>query len=205
MWMTITKTLQKLINSKVFPYCVIGGLIYFWIADRVELRKNVSRLENNQLALVEQYSRQIEITNSTFERLFHKEDSIAKLVGIKPESVQQVIVNNYHYKDSIIVNIPFTDSTKSDTIKFLTPIKCMKIGGYITKSGITFNYEEYNDKLHTFLYKVNNKKISFRNKEKVGFDKSFLFIKWNNHFDAKTYSECKQDTISIEKNIKIIK
>jgi hypothetical protein len=203
--MIIWTLIQKIINSKIFLYCVIGILIWFWINDRINLRKDINRFESNQKALIEQHSREIQITSKTFERLFHKEDSIAKLVGIKPTILQQTIVNNYSHKDSTVVNIPFKDTTNIDTIKFIAPIKCFKIGGYVTKSGITFNYEEYNDKLYTFLYKVNNKRVSFRSKDKIGFDKSFLFIKWNNHIDSKTYSECKQDTVSIEKNIKIIK
>jgi hypothetical protein len=203
--MIIWTIIQKIINSKIFLYCVIGVLVWFWINDRVKLKQDINRFESNQKALIEQHSREIQITSKTFERLFHKEDSIAKLVGIKPTILQQTIVNNYSHKDSTIVNIPFKDSTNIDTLKFLTPIKCMVIGGYVTKKGITFNYEEYNDKLYTFLYKVNNKRISFRSKDKIGFDRSFLFIKWNNHIDSKTYSECKQDTVSIEKNIKIIK
>ena len=197
--------IQKVLNSKIFLYCVIGGLIWFLINDKIKFKQTINRLENNQLALIEQYSRQIEVTQQTFEKLFHKEDSIAKLVGIKPVQLQQTIVSNYYDKDSIVVNVPFKDSTNRDTLRFLTPVKCMVIGGYVTKSGITFNYEEYRDKLYTFLYKVNNKRISFRSKDKIGFDRSFLFVKWNNHVNVKVYSECKQDTISIEKNIKIIK
>ena len=174
MWSLVLNKILQLINSKLFLYCVIGGLVWFWINDRISLKENINRLENNQIALVESHSRQMEITSKTFERLFHKEDSIAKLVGIKPEVLHQVIVNNYSHKDSTIVNIPFKDSVNRDTLKFIAPLKCLTVEGYVTKQGITFTKEEFNDRLYTFLYKVNNKKISFRNKDKVGFDRSSL-------------------------------
>ena len=203
--MVIWTIIQKIINSKIFLYCVIGVLIWFWINDRIKLKQDINRFESNQISLIENYSRELQLTRQSFQKLFHKEDSIAKLIGIKPTQLQQVIVNNYHYKDSTINNIHYSDTTKRDTMKFIAPLGCMKLEGYTTKEGITFTAKEFNDKLHTYLYKINNKRVSFRSKDKIGFDRSFLFIKWNNHIDSKTYSECKQDTISIEKNIKIIK
>lgn len=196
--------LKNILNSKIFLYCIIGFVIWFWIKDRQSLKQDVERLSNNQIALTLQHSRELEVTKNEFKRLFHKEDSIAQLVGIKPSQVQQVIVNNYHYKDSTVVNVPYQDSTKTDTMKFIAPLGCMKVEGYVTKKGVTFTNEEFNDKFHTFLYKINNKRISFRNKDKINYDHSFLFLKWNKHFDVKTYSECKQDTVSVETNIKVI-
>lgn len=199
------KLINSIINSKLFLYAILISILIIWY--KVDRNKNekLDRLENNQIALTEQYSRQLQLTRQDFQRIYHKEDSIAKLVGIKPKQLETVIVNNYHYKDSTVVNVPYQkDSIKSDTLKFIAPLGCMSVEGYTTKSGIVFTGKEYNDIIHTFLYKVTNKKLSFRSKGKIGFDHSFLFIKWNNHIDVKTYSECKQDTIKVERNIKII-
>ena len=190
MWTIILSQLKNLLNSKIFLYCLVGGLIWFWIVDRKSLKNNVDRLYSNQIALTEQYSRELQLNRQDFQRIYHKEDSIAKIVGIKPKQIQQVIVNNYHYKDSTTNYIPYRDTIKNDTMHFIAPLGCMKVEGYTTKSGIVFTNNEYNDILHTFLYKR--------------YDHKFLFIKWGKYIDAKVYSECKKDTVAIEKNIKII-
>jgi hypothetical protein len=194
MWITIFNNLipqiKNLLNSKLFLYCVIGGLVYFWYIGDQKKNEKIDRLSSNQIALTEQFSRQLQLTSQDFQRIYHKEDSIAKIVGIKPNQIQQVIVNNYHYKDSTNTYIPYVDTTKRDTLKFIAPLKCMKVEGYVVKSGVVFTKEEFNDKLHTFLYKK--------------YDHKFLFFKWGKYIDAKVYSECKHDTIAVEKNIKII-
>lgn len=194
MWTILLKQLTKIVNSKIFLYLLIGGIVWFWINDRKELRTNIDRLESNQIALTEQQSRELQLTRQDFKRIFHKEDSIAKLIGIKSNQLQTVIVNNYHYKDSTTNYIPYTESTNKDTMRFIAPLGCMKVEGYTTKQGITFTKKQYNDKLHTFLYGIERKH-------------RFLFIKWGDWVvsNAVTYSECMKDTINVEKNIKIIK
>jgi hypothetical protein len=190
MWTVILSQFKNLINSKLFLYCVIGGLVYFWYVGDKKKNEKIDMLASNQIALTEQFSRQLQLTSQDFQRIYHKEDSIAKLVGIKPSQLQTVIVNNYHYKDSTTNYIPYKDTTKQDTMKFIAPLGCMKVEGYTTKSGVVFTNKEYNDILHTFLYKR--------------YDHKFLFFKWGKYIDAKVYSECKKDTVSVEKNIKII-
>jgi hypothetical protein len=188
------KILQNLINSKIFLYCVIGGLVWFWITDRSELRQNIHRLENNQIALTTQQSIQQQVTVGEFKKLHSKEDSIAKLVGLKPNQIQNVIVNNYHYKDTTIVEVPLQpkDSLSRDTLSFVAPINCMQVKGeVINNKKVRILDVELNDKLHTFVYKKYNNK--------------FLFIKWNKYYDVITYSECMKKNINVEQNIKIIK
>ena len=188
MWKVIIKQLKNLINSKLFLYLVIGGLVYFWYLDRQNLAENVNRLSRNQEALVLHTTEQVEITKREFQKLYHKEDSIAKSIGIKSNQVQQVIVNNYHYKDTSIVQFPLEEH--GDTLKFIKPIGCIQVEGYVLDKNITFTKTESIDTLTTILYGKRPHK--------------FLFFKWGKWvIDAKTYSACKQDTIHIEKNLKI--
>jgi hypothetical protein len=138
------------------------------------------------------------LTRSDFKRLFHLEDSIANKIGIKTKTIENVVVNNYHYKDTTIVSFPLTkkDSTiNTDTLQFTANMGCMMIDGEVIKSTNTINIKDkdYRDVLYTYLYQA--------------YDSRFLGFLWKTgkHIDAKTYSECMQDTISIERNIKIIK
>lgn len=191
--LSLLPILKSVLSNKITLYIGGGLLIYLLWMNNLKLRESVGRLENNQIALTEQYSRQLDLNRQDFQRIYHKEDSIAKVIGIKPKQLEQVIVNNYHYKDSIstTINIPYKrDSLSKDTIKFIEPLGCMNISGYIYNNSIKFTGEEFSDILHTFLYKR--------------YDHKFLFFKWGKYIDAKTYSECKNDTISVEKNIKII-
>ena len=188
MWTVILKWGKKILNSKLLLYAIIAGVVYLWMVDRKNLADNVDRLSRNQDAILLRQSEQVELTQREFKRLYYKEDSIAQLVGIKPKQLQQVIVNNYHYKDTSIVQFPTIKS--GDTIKFVKPIGCLKVEGYVLRDSISFTKPEFNDKLHTFLYGKRPHK--------------FLFIKWGKWIiDAKTYSECKNDTIQVEKNLKI--
>jgi len=200
-WKILLKWLKTLLNSKIFLYAVIAGCIYLWMIDRKNLSANVDRLKQNQDALLANQSEQIDLTKREFQKYYHYEDSIAQKIGIKPNQVQNVIVNNYHYKDTSIVQFPMTHS--GDTMKFIKPVGCWKVEGYVLKDSITFTKRKFDDVFHTFLYnKKRDIKVSF--KKNINFDHSFLFIKWNNlTVDAKTYSECKNDTIQVEKNLKI--
>jgi len=189
MWTIILKWIKNLLNSKIFLYAVIAGCIYLWMIDRKNLSANVDRLKQNQDALLANQSEQIDLTRREFKKYYHYEDSIAQKIDIKPNQVQNVIVNNYHYKDTSIIQFPLIP-TKGDTLKFIAPIKCMKVEGYTIDKKIIFTNETFNDKFHTFLYGVRPHK--------------FLFIKWGKWIvDSKTYSECLNDTVSVEKNLKI--
>jgi len=201
MWTVILSWGKKILNSKLLLYAVIAGVVYLWMVDRKNLAENVNRLEKNQNALIQNQSEQIELTKREFVKLYHKEDSIAQKIGIKPNQVQQVIVNNYHYKDTSIVQFPTIKI--GDTIKFIKPVGCLKVEGYVLRDSITFTNQRFDDILHTFLYRnKRDTKISFG--KNIAYDHSFLFFKWNDRtINAKTYSECKGDTIKVENNLKI--
>jgi len=193
----ISTLFNKIINSNITIYIILGVIIYLLYTSNVKLRNDVSRLENNQIALTTEYSRQIEVSKSTFKQLFHKEDSIANLINIKTKTIKNVVVNNYHYKDTTIVSFPLTkkDSINTDTLQFTANMGCMMVDGEVIKSTNTINIKDkdYRDVLYTYLYEA--------------YDSRFLGFLWKigKHIDAKTYSECMQDTVSIERNIKIIK
>jgi hypothetical protein len=197
MWIKILTFLKTIINSKIFLYAVIGLVIYLWITDRKNLSNTVGRLERNQDALLINSREQQVLTTREFKRLYPKVDSLAQALGIKPKQVQNVIVNNYHYKDSTVVIVPLKPSdtiySKSDTLKFLAPLGCMKVSGYVINKTLVFNKEFYNDKFHTFLYG-----------ERPHF---LLGIKWLGYgkwiINSKTYSECLNDIITTESNLKI--
>ncbi len=197
MWKIIMNQIKNLINSKLFLYILLGGLTYFWVTDRNNLRNRIEILNNNQVSLIAQSSRELGLLRSDFKRYYHKEDSIASLIGIKSKEIHQVIVNNYHYKDSTTIIVPLKkDSiyTTNDTLKFIAPLGCMEVTGNVIKSKdiIEFKDRKFNDKLHTFLYQ--------------SYDHRFLGFLWKvgKYMNVKTYSECLKDTVSIERNIKII-
>lgn len=186
MWSIILKNLNKFLNSKLLLYVVIAGVVYLWTVDRKNLADNVSRLEKNQDALILNQSEQVELYRKDFKRYFPKLDSIAKKINITKPT--QIIVNNYSYKDTSIVQFPMKQY--GDTLKFAKPIGCIRVEGYVLDKVITFTKQESIDTLTTFLYGKRPHK--------------FLFIKWGKWIiDAKTYSACKGDTIKIEKNLKI--
>ena len=196
MWIKILTFLKTIFNSKLFLYIVIGGVVYLWWMDRGNLTTTITRLDRNQTALLSNHNEQVEITKKEFQRFYHREDSIMQILGIKPKQVQNVIVNNYHYKDSTTVIIPLQKDTshfKSDTLKFLAPLGCMKVSGYVINKTLIFEKESYNDKFHTFLYG-----------ERPHF---FLGIKWLGYgkwvINSKTYSECLNDIVETESNLKI--
>lgn len=191
----LSKLFNKVINSNIVIYIILGFIIYLLYTSNVELRNSVNRLESNQTALTIEYSRQIEVTKNDFKRLFHNEDSIANLIGIKTKRIENVIVNNYHYKDTTIVSFPIIkkDSVNNDTLSVSVDLGCMKIEEEIVGDTVYVKDKEYRDVLYTYLYQV--------------YDGRFLGFLWKTgkHIDAKTYSECMQDTILVERNIKIIK
>lgn len=200
--MTLLNKIQQLINSKIFLYLVIGGLVYFWINDRVELRQDIKRLENNQTALTTNSAMQQQMYLGEFKKIHHKEDSIAKLVGLKPKDITNVIVNNYHYKDTTIVEVPVTPrDSLSDTLQFISPINCGYIKGRITglpkdidvsKIKVGVEDTDIKDSLYTYMYEDYDRFLGF-------------LWKRNKRYEAVTYSECQKKIIHTEKNVKIIK
>lgn len=192
---SILTLFKKVFNSNVLIYIILGFIIYLLYTSNVELRNSVNRLESNQTALAIEYSRQIEVTKNDFKRLFHIEDSIANKIGVKTKRIENVIVNNYHYKDTTIVSFPIIkkDSVNNDTLSVSVDLGCMKIEEEIIGDTVYVKDKEYRDVLYTYLYQV--------------YDGRFLGFLWKTgkHIDAKTYSECMQDTILVERNIKIIK
>jgi hypothetical protein len=196
MWIKILTFLKTIINSKIFLYAVIGLVIYLWFTDRKNLTTTITKLDRNQTALLSNHNEQVELTRREFQKFYRREDSIMQLIGIKPKQVQNVIVNNYHYKDSTIVIVPLKKdsvTSKSDTLKFLAPLGCMKVSGYVINKTLVFEKESYSDKFHTFLYG-----------ERPYF---FLGIKWLGYgkwiINSKTYSECLNDVVETESNLKI--
>jgi hypothetical protein len=196
MWTILLSKIQQIVNSKLFLYLVIGGLVYFWIVDRKQLRDNISRLETNQIALTTNSSIQQQVYLGEFKKLHSKEDSIAKLIGLKPKDITNVVVNNYHYKDTTIVQVPLIpkDSTSKDTLTFISPIKCGYVSGEVYLKNMTIKIKEVDtkDTLHTFLYENYNRFLGF-------------LWKRNKRYEAVTYSECMNKVINTEENIKIIK
>lgn len=197
MWIKILTFLKTVINSKIFLYIVIGLVVFLWWKDRGNLTTTITKLDRNQTALLSNHNEQVEITKREFQKFYHREDSVMQLLGIKPKQVQNVIVNNYHYKDSTIIIVPLQKDTihliNSDTLKFLAPLGCMKVSGYVINKTLVFNKESYNDKFHTFLYGERPHYI--------------LGIKWLGYgkwiINSKTYSECLNDVIETESNLKI--
>ena len=195
MW-NLLPILQKILNSKIFLYCVIGGLVWFYITNSIKTRETIHRLENNQIAYAQQSSMQIQLTTAQFKLMEPKLDSIAKLVKLKPKDITNVIVNNYHYKDTTIVTVPLTpkDSTSKDTFEFISPMKCGYVKGLVDTKNLTIRITDIDlkDTLDTYLYEDYDRFLGF-------------LWKRNKRYEAVTYSECQHKVIHTQKNVKIIK
>lgn len=143
------------------------------------------------VALIKDKSRQQELTVKELKDLYPKYDSIAKVLNIKTKHITNIVDTKYRFKDSTLSVTVLSKDSVSEKSYFNLNEKCYSLSGYIKKDSISFTKKEVNDKLTTFLYK--------------DWEKKYLWglFKFKPYYNAKVYSECMKDTISVINNIKI--
>jgi hypothetical protein len=149
------------------------------------------RFSSNMVALIKSKSRQQELTVNELKELYPKYDSLAKELNIKTKRITNIIDTKYRFRDSIITSTVLKTDSVSEKSYFTMKEKCYTFSGFIKKDSISFTNKEFNDKLTTFLYK--------------DWEKKYLWglIKRKPYYNAKVYSECMKDTVSVLNNIKI--
>jgi hypothetical protein len=187
----MTKFISKENLKLILQIAAIAILVLF-IVDYCNEKKNRKVYEQNQMNYLVDGSRQLQLTRAELKTLLENDQALAgKLdtMGIKVRNVTNIVENTYHIKDTTITHNSFYHDQITDRNYFDIDAGCFRILGYVTPDSIVTNSKELNDKLTTFLYK--------------DFRRRFWFIKWSPYYTAKTWSECKHDTISVTRNIKI--
>lgn len=187
----ITKFISKENLKLLLQLAAIALLVYF-IYDSCNQRAERKIYEQNQLNYLTDGARQLTLTRSELKILLQSDQRLAGKIdtmGIKVRNITNIVQNTYHIKDTTITHNTFIHDQLTDRNFFNVDYGCFKISGYVTRDSIVTESRELNDKLSTFLYK------DFRHR--------FWFIKWGKYFTAKTWSDCKHDTIAVTRNIKI--
>jgi len=206
----VKKGYTWLIKQPILIYCLLGAIIYFQYTSNLELKKDIRRLENNQMAYAIKQSIQVDLTLSQFKVMEPKLDSIAKLIKIKPKQIRNVIVNQYNYKDTSISSVPVssTDLSLDDidfgvstrSLEFISPIKCGYVNGKILNIPIDIDYSNIKVKLDSVSINPILDTYLYEDYER------FLGFLWkkNKRYEAVTYDECQSKVIYSQKNVRII-
>jgi len=185
-----------MIRNRIIIVLVIAVLLLFTsLAGLFKLYQNEKeerkRFSNNMVALITNKSRQQELTAKELKELYPKYDSLANALNIKTKYITNIIDTRYRFKDSVITSTVLKTDSVSEKSYFTLNEKCYNFSGYIKKDSISFTNKEFKDNLTTFLYKDWQKKYLWG------------LLKFKPYYNAKIYSECMKDTISVINNIKI--
>ena len=181
------RILIGLILLVLFLFTSLAGLFKLYQNEKDERK----RFGDNMVALIKDKSRQQELTARELKDLYPKYDSLAKELNLKTKYITNIVETKYRFKDETITSTILTVDKVSEKNYFTLNEKCYSLSGYIKKDSISFTNKEFNDNLTTFLYK--------------DWEKKYLWglIKRKPYYNAKIYSECMKDTISVINNIKI--
>lgn len=165
----------------------LAGLFKLYQKEKEERK----RFSNNMVALIKDKSRQQELTVKELKELYPKYDSLAKVLNIKTKHITNIIDTKYRFRDSIITSTVLKTDSVSEKSYFTLKEKCYNFSGFIKRDSISFTNKEFKDNLTTFLYK--------------DWEKKYLWglLKFKPYYNAKIYSDCMKDTISVINNIKI--
>ena len=187
---------KKMLRNRIIIVLVVSVLLLFTaLAGLFKLYQNEKeerkRYNNNMIALIEDKSRQQELTVKELKELYPKYDSLAKELNIKTKYITNIIDTKYRFRDSTITSTVLKTDSVAEKAYFTLKEKCYNFSGYIKRDTISFTNKEFKDNLTTFLYK--------------DWDKKYLWglIKFKPFYSVKVYSECMKDTISVNNNIKI--
>jgi hypothetical protein len=182
-------------NRILIGLVIVVLLLFTSLAGLFKLYQNEKeerkRFSNNMVALIKDKSRQQELTVKELKELYPKYDSLAKVLNIKTKHITNIIDTKYRFRDSIITSTVLKTDSVSEKSYFTLKEKCYNFSGFIKKDSISFTNKEFKDNITTFLYK--------------DWEKKYLWglLKFKPYYNAKVYSECMKDTISVMNNIKI--
>ena len=182
-------------NRILIGLVIVVLLLFTSLAGLFKLYQNEKeerkRFSNNMVALIKDKSRQQELTVKELKELYPKYDSLAKVLNIKTKHITNIIDTKYRFRDSIITSTVLKTDSVSEKSYFTLKEKCYNFSGFIKKDSISFTNKEFKDNITTFLYK--------------DWEKKYLWglLKFKPYYNAKVYSECMKDTISVINNIKI--
>jgi hypothetical protein len=176
-----------LVTLVLLCFLTIGLLFKLYKDEKAER----IRYNNNMLALLENKSRQQELTINEFKKLYPKYDSIAKQLNIKTKHITDVIDTKYRFKDTTLITSILKKDSVSEKSYFNFTDKCYSISGFIKKDSVSLTNREIKDNL-----------IIYKHKD---WEKKYLWglIKLRPFMSVKIYSECKKDTIQVINNIKL--
>lgn len=182
-------------NRILIGLVIVVLLLFTSLAGLFKLYQNEKeerkRFSNNMVALIKDKSRQQELTVKELKELYPKYDSLAKVLNIKTKHITNIIDTKYRFRDSIITSTVLKTDSVSEKSYFTLKEKCYNFSGFIKRDSISFTNKEFKDNITTFLYK--------------DWEKKYLWglLKFKPYYNAKVYSECMKDTISVINNIKI--
>ncbi len=182
-------------NRILIGLVIVVLLLFTSLAGLFKLYQNEKeerkRFSNNMVALIKDKSRQQELTVKELKELYPKYDSLAKVLNIKTKHITNIIDTKYRFRDSIITSTVLKTDSVSEKSYFTLKEKCYNFSGFIKRDSISFTNKEFKDNLTTFLYK--------------DWEKKYLWglLKFKPYYNAKIYSDCMKDTISVINNIKI--
>lgn len=171
----------------ILMFTSLAGLFKLYQNEKEERK----RFSNNMVALITDKSRQQELTAKELKELYPKYDSLANVLNIKTKYITNIIDTKYRFRDSVITSTVLKTDSVSEKSYFTLKEKCYNFSGYIKRDSISFTNKEFKDNLTTFLYKDWQKKYLWG------------LLKFKPYYNAKIYSECMKDTISVINNIKI--
>ena len=186
---TKNKLILGLLAVLIICLLALYGLFKLYQHEKEERK----RYNNNMIALIEDKSRQQELTLKELNKLYPKYDSLAKVLNIKTKNITDIVETRYQFKDSTLISTILKKDSIAEKAFFTLKDKCYNFSGFIKKDSISFTSKEFNDNLTTFLYK--------------DWEKKYLWglLKFKPYYTSKVYSECMQDTIQVINNIKIKK
>ena len=160
-------------------------------------KANAIKWEQNYEALKVNNAEQIQYSTAQFKEYEFKLDSLAKVLGIKSKQIKTVIVTKYSidYDTFVQTKLIYDTTLNHFDFSFNEPNNC-----YLIEGNAKGNIEQIN-----LTNVVNNDIITTYLYDSRGYFFFNLIPKfWQKHLiTAKVYSECKNDTISISKNILI--
>jgi hypothetical protein len=135
------KTKIVLILLAALTICLIAlyGLFKLYQNEKSERK----RYNNNMIALIEDRSRQQEITVNELKKLYPKYDSLAKELNIKTKFITNIIDTRYRFRDSILTSTILKKDSISEKSYFMLNEKCYSLSGYIKKDSISFTNKEF--------------------------------------------------------------
>ena len=179
-------------NIKLILSVLLLIIASFSVYKLIKLTDKIEILESNQEVFLTNHNNdQITLTAKEFKKMLPELDSLVKTLKIKTKNITNVIDTKYSIKDTLIKNYSITKDSVSHTSRVYMNDGCFDFVGEIEKDTFRILTQSFNDRLVTFLYK------DYKHKYIWG------LIKTEPYFTSKVWSQCKNDTISVTRNIKI--